>query len=215
MPVDGPYAYSKNWIGLYADERPAVKKGSKYFSSDTGIWEIYTGAGWKVLPKKHTPKFPSSFDIDYGVGTGANTGICSGGTLYTDFASSGTPETFSASGTVWQIKLYCNTNNGRLRMWKGTFSGLTFTFDSYTEIVDISSVANGYQTLQAPDDFDTFEVTASTGLAVYSDNVNGLYYGKVGSGYVGFNADDPPYSSDITFTQFSGGRLDLLIEGAQ
>lgn len=55
MPVDGPYAYSKNWIGLDADTRPTVPKGSKYFVSDTGLWEIYTGAGWKVMPEKHSP----------------------------------------------------------------------------------------------------------------------------------------------------------------
>lgn len=55
MATDGPYEYTKNWIGLDADTRPVVRKGSKFFVSDTGRWEIFTGAGWKQLPAKHQP----------------------------------------------------------------------------------------------------------------------------------------------------------------
>lgn len=55
MTVQGPYRGTLFWIGLDADPRPTVRKGTKYFVKDTGYWEIYTGAGWKVLPAKHQP----------------------------------------------------------------------------------------------------------------------------------------------------------------
>jgi len=153
--------------------------------------------------------------LNYGSGTGLNNKQSAGGSLYTHYTNSTTPGVFDGNGSVRQIQIYNNTTNGRLRIWKGTWSSQTFTFDSYTEVVDISSLSTGWITLNSPTDFTAFDVTSSTGLIFYSHDTNtvGLQFGRSSSGAAAWNQDDPPYSADKTFTYSSSGVLQVKIEG--
>lgn len=156
--------------------------------------------------------------ISYGYGTGDNDNQTSSGYLYTSMAGSAVAETFDVAGDVDEITVYNNTASGRLRVWKGTWSSLTFTFDSYTEVVDVSGVSTGWVTLTAPSDFTAFAVTSSTGLVFYthSTNTTGLIIGRSTSGtpkYYGSNSADPPFSGDITFTYSAAARLEVLVTG--
>lgn len=159
-------------------------------------------------------------DINYGDGTGENDSQTANGYAYTAMASPTVVETFDGAGSVKTIKLYNYTNNGRLRIWKGTVSGLAFTFDDYTEIVDVdlTGKGTGWITLTAPTDFAAFDVTADTVLLFYSstNTSNGTQIGRGNDppNRYGYNSADPPYSSGFTFSV--GGtthRLEVKIEG--
>jgi len=160
-------------------------------------------------------------DINYGLGDGSENGtFTSSGYLYTVYVSNSTPTTFDGAGNVHTIKIWNNVNNGRLRIWKGTFSGEVFTFDSYTEIVDIdlTGKGTGWITLTAPGDFTAFAVTANTGLAIYSHSTSttGTQWAKYTGGsdqYYGYSSSDPPYSGDVTFQDGTTGRLEIKVEG--
>lgn len=69
MTVYGGYEWLRKWIGADADDRPETgptkaKYGDIYFNTDTGLWERYTGAGWKELPAKHQPPAPATSTWD-------------------------------------------------------------------------------------------------------------------------------------------------------
>jgi len=153
--------------------------------------------------------------MDYASGNGSNNSQTPSGYIYTAYSGSSTPELFSAAGTVHQIQIYNNTAGGRLRIWKGTFSGTTFTFDSYTEVIDVGGLSTGWITLTSGIDFTPFAVTASTGLIFYthSTNTEGLIPGRLSSGYAGYNTSDPPFSTDLVMSQSSSGSLDVYIQG--
>ena len=155
--------------------------------------------------------------MSYGLGTGLNDNP-SGTALYSVYSANNTPETFDSAGSVRSIKIYNNTTNGWLRIWKGTFSGTTFSFDSYTEAVSITGLSTGWITLTSPTDFTAFDVTTSTALVFQSntDNAIGLTIGGTDTApeFAGYSSGaTPPYSSSIAMSQSTARRLEIYIEG--
>lgn len=161
--------------------------------------------------------------ITYGYDAGTSNSTGTNGVLYIPYESTGVPLTFSGSGTCDTIKVYNDsTVGGYVRIWKGTISGTTFSFDSYTEVVDYGPTQNpddlGYITLSAPTDFTAFAVTSSTVLAIYCyNNTNGIAVGRVtgvSNQIYAWHADDPPYSGDLTsLTESTSSRIILYGEG--
>ena len=141
------------------------------------------------------------------------------GNLYAPYSASGVGATFDAAGTCDSISFYATTGSSTLRVWAGTWSGSTFVFDHPTEVVDVSGLAQGLNTLTAPADFTAFAVTADTALAVYSNN------GSAGIGiardttqspnFSGFNGSDPPYyyTGNLNMSQSTNGVLQFKATG--
>ncbi len=158
--------------------------------------------------------------LNYGDGTGDNDSSTTSGYSYTAMLNGSIIETFDGTGDVDTIKLYNLVSNGRLRIWKGTVSGLVFTFDDFTEDVDVdlTGKGTGWITLNAPADFASFSVTAATALLFYAHSTTseGTMFGRGASGTdkYGYNAADPPYSGDLTM--IVGGvsdQLEVKLEG--
>lgn len=159
-------------------------------------------------------------DLNYGTGTGLNDSPSTTGYSYTALVNASNIETFDGAGNVDTIKFYNSLLNGRLRIWKGTMSGLVFSFDDFTEDVDVdlAGMGTGWLTLTAPTDFAAFEVDANTALLFYAHSTTseGTMFGRGNAGSLryGYNAADPPYSGNLTMTVGATlHRLEVKLEG--
>jgi len=137
--------------------------------------------------------------------------------LYTPYSASGVGATFDAAGTCDSISVYLIGPSRALRLWAGTWSGTTFVFDSYTEVVDVSLLSSGLSTITAPADFTAFAVTANTALAFYSSSAsNGVLIARdttQSPNFTGFNGAVPTYSSSLSMSQSTDGVLQFKATG--
>jgi len=173
----------------------------------------YSGSNW--VADGVTQLIPILFGV---AGTpGAGTGGTARGSLYTSYSASGVGATFDAAGTCDSISFYIAGTSRHFRLWKGTWSGTTFVFDSFTEEVDVTVSSGGLITLTAPADFTAFAVTADTALAFYSNSYSsGVTLARdttQSPNFSGFNSADPPYSRSLSMNQSTGGVLQFKATG--
>ena len=161
------------------------------------------------------PSVPILFGMSGTPGAG-NTRTGSGA-LYTPYSASDVGATFDAAGTCDSISFYITGTSRNFRLWKGTWSGTTFVFDSYTEEVDVTVSSGGLITLTAPADFTAFAVTADTALAFYSNGTSsGVTLARdttQSPNFTGFNESAPPYSSNLSMSQSTNGVLQFKATG--
>ncbi len=145
-------------------------------------------------------------DIAFGTGTGLNNSSTTSLYSYTPLLDGTNILTFDGPGQVDEISFYNLLADGRLRIWKGTASGLVFTFDDFTEDVDVdlTGKGTGWLTLTAPTDFAAFAVTENTALMFYASAVvaDGTQFsrGDAAPNAYGYNTSDPPYTGDLTMS---------------
>ena len=143
-------------------------------------------------------------EINFGSGTGLNNSSTTSGYCYTPLVDGSNILPFNKAAKVDEIKFYNLLTDVHLRIWKGTASGLVFTFDDFTEDVDVDLVGKGtgWLTLTAPTDFAAFAVISATALLFYAHSTiatgTQIARGNAAPNAYGYNAADPPFTGNLT-----------------